>query len=202
MRESAVSPVIGTILLVAITVVLVAVIAAVVMGMAGNTRDHKDVGLTVTSDAVNDNVTVLLYGGMDVEGLAALTISIEDVPSKYISIYKNGRIQLSKSTYSISDNPVGQPFIFHVGGYTLDGNLNSRITSDGGNLYYEDILGVKRLLTKNPDNHYWSFENATGERENRDPGYWEPVFQNKLVSVTGNFTDGTQIVLAQSRITL
>ena len=47
-KDDAVSPVIGTILLVAITVVLVAIVAAVVMGMVGGVGDSKTVGVTVT----------------------------------------------------------------------------------------------------------------------------------------------------------
>jgi flagellin-like protein len=47
-KDDAVSPVIGTILLVAITVVLVAIVAAVVMGMVGNMGQSKVVGATAT----------------------------------------------------------------------------------------------------------------------------------------------------------
>lgn len=46
-KESAVSPVIGTILLVAITVVLVAIIAAVVMPMVGGVGNAAVIGVNV-----------------------------------------------------------------------------------------------------------------------------------------------------------
>jgi len=46
--EEAVSPVIGVILMVAIVVILAAVIAAFVFGMAGSTQTTKTVGMVVT----------------------------------------------------------------------------------------------------------------------------------------------------------
>lgn len=58
-KESAVSPVIGTILLVAITVVLVAIIAAVVMPMVGGVGNTHVTGVQVEMPAYNDvNVTI------------------------------------------------------------------------------------------------------------------------------------------------
>ncbi|MDO5843733.1 MAG: type IV pilin N-terminal domain-containing protein [Methanocorpusculum sp.] len=61
-KDSAVSPVIGTILLVAITVVLVAIISAVVMGMTGNVGTAHVVGLKVTTDTT-DKINVVFTGG-------------------------------------------------------------------------------------------------------------------------------------------
>ena len=49
-NDEAVSPVIGVILMVAITVILAAVIAAFVFGLAGTTGTSKNVGLTVTAN--------------------------------------------------------------------------------------------------------------------------------------------------------
>ncbi len=46
--EDAVSPVIGVILMVAITVILAAVIAAFVFGMAGNVSKTRSVAVTAT----------------------------------------------------------------------------------------------------------------------------------------------------------
>ena len=48
-NEEAVSPVIGVILMVAITVILAAVIAAFVFGMAGNIQKTKVVAATIAS---------------------------------------------------------------------------------------------------------------------------------------------------------
>ncbi|NLE26772.1 MAG: type IV pilin [Clostridiaceae bacterium] len=63
-RDDAVSPVIGVILMVAITVILAAVIAAFVFGMAGNVDKTKVV--SVVGERVNDtHIKVTNYGGQD-----------------------------------------------------------------------------------------------------------------------------------------
>ncbi|MFA4876915.1 MAG: type IV pilin N-terminal domain-containing protein [Methanoregula sp.] len=69
-NDEAVSPVIGVILMVAITVILAAVIAAFVFGMAGNIQSSKTVGVTLTLDR-NNNAVATVSGGPD---LAALTL--------------------------------------------------------------------------------------------------------------------------------
>jgi flagellin-like protein len=84
-REPAVSPVIGTILLVAITVVLVAIIAAVIMGMVGGVGNHKNIGLTVEGvpdvleyDSILSGYVIRIYGGDDVQNLRAVNMSVEN----------------------------------------------------------------------------------------------------------------------------
>ena len=62
-REDAVSPVIGVILMVAITVILAAVIAAFVFGMAGGISKTKTVAATASKSA--DMITVVFNGGPD-----------------------------------------------------------------------------------------------------------------------------------------
>lgn len=52
-KDGAVSPVIGTILLVAITVILIVVIAAVVMPMVGNTGQTHITGIQVNESAMS-----------------------------------------------------------------------------------------------------------------------------------------------------
>jgi flagellin-like protein len=84
-RDSAVSPVIGSILLVAITVIIAAVIAAFVFGMTGDVQKTKIVA--VTSQKVNDGtggvfIELTNHGGKDAGGLAtgagnAFTVTIE-----------------------------------------------------------------------------------------------------------------------------
>ena len=61
--EEAVSPVIGVILMVAITVILAAVIAVCVFGMAGDVQTTKVV--TVTTKQVGNNLTTTYQGGSD-----------------------------------------------------------------------------------------------------------------------------------------
>jgi len=63
-NDEAVSPVIGVILMVAITVILAAVIAAFVFGMSGNISKTKTVAVTVQK-VDSGNVTIMNNGGQD-----------------------------------------------------------------------------------------------------------------------------------------
>ena len=60
--DSAVSPVIGTILMVAITVILVAIVAATVMPMVGGTTSAATVGVMVKPSS-EGQITVTFTGG-------------------------------------------------------------------------------------------------------------------------------------------
>ena len=84
--EDAVSPVIGVILMVAITVILAAVIAAFVFGLAGTTGSSKNVGLTVTSNGTwyeghsptgEAGFKVTVQGGTDLPTLTLLKWSVD-----------------------------------------------------------------------------------------------------------------------------
>ena len=76
-KNDGVSPVIGTILLVAITVVLVAIISAVVMGMTGGIGTSHVVGVKVAqgndTSAGEPTLLVTITGG-DTTGLGNLTV--------------------------------------------------------------------------------------------------------------------------------
>ncbi|MCQ1538964.1 type IV pilin [Methanocalculus taiwanensis] len=68
-NDDAVSPVIGVILMVAITVILAAVIAAFVFGLVGNVQGAKVVGLTVSqTNATYGEIT--WQGGADLTNIA------------------------------------------------------------------------------------------------------------------------------------
>jgi flagellin-like protein len=69
-NEEAVSPVIGVILMVAITVILAAVIAAFVFGMAGNIQKTHVVSVTV--QRTTSGITFTNNGGQDVGSLSAI----------------------------------------------------------------------------------------------------------------------------------
>ena len=73
-NEEAVSPVIGVILMVAITVILAAVIAAFVFGMTDSIAPQKDVTVTATqsTDGTNAILTVTIQGGKDVSLISAM----------------------------------------------------------------------------------------------------------------------------------
>ena len=71
-NDEAVSPVIGVILMVAITVILAAVIAAFVFGMSGNIQKTKvvSVGLSRTNSS---NVNAIFNGGQDAASTMTIT---------------------------------------------------------------------------------------------------------------------------------
>ena len=74
-NDEAVSPVIGVILMVAITVILAAVIAAFVFGMAGNVQSTKVVSLTASKNATG-GITITNMGGSDVTTLQSVTVTV------------------------------------------------------------------------------------------------------------------------------
>ena len=76
-KEEAVSPVIGVILMVAITVILAAVIAAFVFGMAGNIQKTRVVAATAAH--IGTNVTVTWKGGQDNGVVLTYNVSISNV---------------------------------------------------------------------------------------------------------------------------
>jgi len=71
-NEEAVSPVIGVILMVAITVILAAVIAAFVFGMAGNISKTKIVAATAAQQGAT-NVYITYQGGQDAASVTTLS---------------------------------------------------------------------------------------------------------------------------------
>ena len=78
-NDEAVSPVIGVILMVAITVILAAVIAAFVFGLAGTTGTSKNVGLTVSLNT-SQMAQITVQGGTDLATLNYLNWTIDSVP--------------------------------------------------------------------------------------------------------------------------
>jgi archaeal type IV pilus assembly protein PilA len=77
-NEDAVSPVIGVILMVAITVILAAVIAAFVFGMAGNINKTKVVSATL-SRLNTTYVSAVYQGGQDSGSLQSITWTVNGV---------------------------------------------------------------------------------------------------------------------------
>jgi flagellin-like protein len=72
-NEDAVSPVIGVILMVAITVILAAVIAAFVFGMAGNVPKSKNVAVTVFQQGSQLGMTY--NGGPDASAVSGFNLT-------------------------------------------------------------------------------------------------------------------------------
>jgi flagellin-like protein len=90
-NEEAVSPVIGVILMVAITVILAAVIAAFVFGMAGNISKTKVVAATVQQPDAN-TIVVTYQGGQDASSFDFGTVSITKSDATLVALadYTNG----------------------------------------------------------------------------------------------------------------
>jgi len=79
-NEDAVSPVIGVILMVAITVILAAVIAAFVFGMTGSVQSTKTVAVTAAQSGTD--IIVTYHGGADADTLYQLEVRV-DSETKY-----------------------------------------------------------------------------------------------------------------------
>jgi archaeal type IV pilus assembly protein PilA len=89
-NDEAVSPVIGVILMVAITVILAAVIAAFVFGMSGNISKTKIVAVTAQQPDAQ-HITVTYQGGQDAQSFSYGNVSVSPsgVPSCTVT-YNNG----------------------------------------------------------------------------------------------------------------
>ena len=79
-RDNAVSPVIGTILLVAVTVIITAVITAFVLGMAGDIQQTRIIAITsdaiATSDGTARIISLTNHGGKDVYTLVPPNLTV------------------------------------------------------------------------------------------------------------------------------
>ena len=95
-NEEAVSPVIGVILMVAITVILAAVIAAFVFGMAGNIQKTKVVAATEKRANAN-NVTITYQGGQDAGTLGTVCFQVDGSNSSVLAPYSS-QISLGSGT--------------------------------------------------------------------------------------------------------
>ena len=82
-NEDAVSPVIGVILMVAITVILAAVIAAFVFGMAGNIQKTKVVAATANQQG--NTIYVTFNGGQDSADVSSIEAVVDNAATEAIA---------------------------------------------------------------------------------------------------------------------
>jgi len=102
-RKDAVSPVIGVILMVAITVILAAVIAAFVFGMASGVTKTKTVAVTAKK---NGQVIMITYdGGPDNALLTSLNVTFDNNGTAFYTV---GNLLQTSGTATIPT--VGQAF--------------------------------------------------------------------------------------------
>lgn len=129
-RDEAVSPVIGTILLVAITVVLVAIVAAVVMGMVGGIGQSKDVGIIINpyvNDSSDGGYTLTMMSGKDTTSLTNVTSFMVTGEKTYEQADDTGNGQITDGeigkTYYVkmADGAVGESGQLTITGTFADG---------------------------------------------------------------------------------
>ena len=95
-NDEAVSPVIGVILMVAITVILAAVIAAFVFGMSGNVQKTKVVAATAQMTTTG-GIDITYQGGQDDSTLSFITISAPNGTATFYTSSVQGALTLCPS---------------------------------------------------------------------------------------------------------
>ena len=112
-NENAVSPVIGVLLMVAITVILAALIAAFVFGMAGTIQQSHVVAITM-SQPDGTHITLTNMGGKDVGSLVSITVTgdlTDDSPDEL-------RPDVGATNEYTLEDGAGQKHIIAVGIFT------------------------------------------------------------------------------------
>jgi len=112
-NEDAVSPVIGVILMVAITVILAAVIAAFVFGMGSNVQTTKTVAATAQQQGA-ENIVVTYHGGADASTVVYLRVAVDGLSSSNIYYYADTAGAVSSGTV-LSAAKTGIPGAIPVG---------------------------------------------------------------------------------------
>jgi len=112
-NEEAVSPVIGVILMVAITVILAAVIAAFVFGMTGNVQTTKSVAATVTQQGA-DTIAITYQGGVDHISVSYLNVTAPN-GTIYATVSADGKLDDDPETVAEMVRPnVGAALVLHA----------------------------------------------------------------------------------------
>jgi flagellin-like protein len=109
-NNSAVSPVIGVLLMVAITVILAAVIAVFVFNMADNIQTSKVVAITMQQPD-GTHISLTNMGGQDAGSLVSVNVTGD---LKVLPAVKLGASVGSTNTYELSTG-AGQKHIIAVG---------------------------------------------------------------------------------------
>jgi flagellin-like protein len=102
-NEDAVSPVIGVILMVAVTVILAAVIAAFVFGTTGNVQKAKVVAATANIE-ISGAIVIVYHGGQDAGSLTGINITAPNGTMYYTSS-TDGALTVSTDTSSAVAKP-------------------------------------------------------------------------------------------------
>jgi flagellin-like protein len=105
-NDEAVSPVIGVILMVAITVILAAVIAAFVFGMSGNITKTKIVAATVQQPSAT-TIVVTYQGGQDAQSFSYGNVTVTGGGTCGTTTYTNSASDPASTTNGKLPNNVG-----------------------------------------------------------------------------------------------
>ena len=117
-RDEAVSPVIGVILMVAITVILAAVIAAFVFGMASGVTKSRAVAVTARQVGTS-NIVMTWVGGQDNAQVAGWNVTISPSTGGTVTFNNNNNI-VGNSTM-LTGGTSGQDHVV-VSGWFTDGS--------------------------------------------------------------------------------
>ena len=117
-NEEAVSPVIGVILMVAVTVILAAIIAAFVFNMAGSMQSSKTVGMTLTQNATGYGVGTIT-GGPDLKTLNQVNYTLNGAGEQVL--IASGSIATGK--YNTTNSVVTGSRVMLIG-YYKDGSTS------------------------------------------------------------------------------
>jgi flagellin-like protein len=115
-NEEAISPVIGTILLIAITVILAAVIAMYVFGMPANVTKTNIVAATARPDTTGV-ILVTYQGGKDDDAMSSLDII---APNGTVSSYANPDVGAVMKLFppSPTDWPTGKKHVVVIAAFS------------------------------------------------------------------------------------
>jgi len=119
-NDEAVSPVIGVILMVAITVILAAVIAAFVFGMSGNISKTKVVAVTAQQPSPT-TITITYQGGQDSKSFVSGNVTVTTDPSTASPATVNYVASIGGTTGGSAGYPDNK----------LGGNVGSWVTATG-----------------------------------------------------------------------
>lgn len=90
--DEAVSPVIGVVLMVAVTVILAAVIAAFVFGSTGNVQKTKVVAATANLETTGA-ISIVYQGGQDDQSLNYIVINAPNGTAVYYTFTEDGELK-------------------------------------------------------------------------------------------------------------
>jgi archaeal type IV pilus assembly protein PilA len=139
-NDEAVSPVIGVILMVAITVILAAVIAAFVFGMSGNISKTKVVAVT-TQQPDGTHITSTYQGGQDAQTFdyGVITVTPQNTPAQAIT-WTSGASHYGGNSSPIAAQTLGARNI-------LGADVGSSLTAVGTDFSGKDHVVVTGHFT-------------------------------------------------------